>query len=144
MFRKFTSHLLLMLKALATFQATFEVLNDYFVLRDMCFDKLCRKVEKPLISSFVVCVCGHASCINEAIIRERHPIPTAEEILHDFNWSTVFSKIYLKWGFHQILISEDSRHITTFVTQRVTCERRRISGCRLSPLHTEGFIVISG
>ena len=30
----------------------------------------------------------------------------------------MFSKIDLKWGFHQILLSEDSRHITTFVTYR--------------------------
>ena len=55
---------------------------------------------------------------NKAIIRERHPIPTVEELLHDLNGSTVFSKIDLKWGFHQILLSEDSRHITTLVTHR--------------------------
>ena len=55
---------------------------------------------------------------NEAIICERHPIPTVEELLHDLNGSTVFSKIDLQWGFHQILLSEDSRHITTFVTHR--------------------------
>ena len=41
---------------------------------------------------------------NEAIIRERHPIPTVEELLHDLNGSTMFSKIDLKWGFHQILL----------------------------------------
>ena len=29
---------------------------------------------------------------NEAIIRERHPIPTVKELLHDLNGSTVFSK----------------------------------------------------
>ena len=41
-------------------------------------------------------------------IRERHPIPTVEELLHDSNGSTVFSKIDLKWGFHQILLCEKS------------------------------------
>ena len=41
-----------------------------------------------------------------------------EELLHDLNGSTVFSKIDLKWGFHQILPIEDSRHITAFVTHR--------------------------
>ena len=41
----------------------------------------------------------------EAIIRERHPIPVVEEFLHDLNGSTMFSKIDLKWGFHQILLS---------------------------------------
>ena len=46
------------------------------------------------------------------------PIPTVEELLHDLNGSTVFSKVDLKWGFHQILLGEDSRHITRFVTHR--------------------------
>ena len=32
----------------------------------------------------------------------RHPIPTVEELLQDLNGSTFFSKIDLKWGFHQI------------------------------------------
>ena len=63
-----------------------------------------------------VCVDMHRA--NEAIIHERHPIPTVQELLHDLNGSTVFSKIDLKWGFHQILPIEDSRHITAFVTHR--------------------------
>ena len=63
-------------------------------------------------------VCVDMRRENEAIIRERHPIPTVEELLHDLNGSTVFSKIDLKWGFHQILLSEGSRHVTTFATHR--------------------------
>ena len=51
---------------------------------------------------------------NEAIVRERHPIPMVEELLQNLNGSAVFSKIDLKWGFHHILLSEDSRHITSF------------------------------
>ena len=58
--------------------------------------------------------------------RERHPIPTVEEFLHDLNGSTVFSKIDLKWDFHQILLSEDSRHITTFVTHRGLYRYKRL------------------
>ena len=50
---------------------------------------------------------------NEAIIRERHPIPTIDEVLQSMNGSTVFSKIDLKWGFHQLELEEDSRKITT-------------------------------
>jgi len=44
---------------------------------------------------------------NKAIQRERHPIPTTEEVLHDLNGSTVFSKLDLCWGFHQINIADD-------------------------------------
>ena len=41
-----------------------------------------------------------------------------EELLNGLNGSTVFSNIDLKWDFHQILLGEDSRHITSFVTHR--------------------------
>ena len=61
-------------------------------------------------------VCVDMRRANEAIIRERHPIPTIEEVLYDLNGATVFSKIHLKWGFHQIEL--DSRAITTFITHR--------------------------
>ena len=36
---------------------------------------------------------------NEAIIRERYQIPTVDEVLHNLNQSTVFSKLDLKWGY---------------------------------------------
>ncbi len=54
--------------------------------------------------------------VNEAILRERHPIPTIDEMLQDMNGSKVFSKIDLKWGYHQLELHPDSRHLTTFVT----------------------------
>ena len=63
---------------------------------------------------------------NEAIIREHHPIPTVEELLQDLNGSTLFSKIDLKWGFHQILLSQESRHITTFVTHQGLYQYKRL------------------
>ena len=55
-------------------------------------------------------VCVDIRRANEAIIRERHSIPTVEELLHDLNGSIGFIKNDLKWGFHQIVLSEDSRH----------------------------------
>ena len=53
---------------------------------------------------------------NEAIIRERYPIPTVDEVLQSLNQSTVFSKLDLKWGYHQLELHPDSRSITTFIT----------------------------
>ena len=53
---------------------------------------------------------------NEAIIRERYPIPTVDEVLQSLNRSTVFSKLDLKWGYHQLELHPDSRSITTFIT----------------------------
>ena len=53
---------------------------------------------------------------NETIVREKHPIPTIEEVLHDLNGATVFSKTVLKWVFYQIEVVESLRDIKTFVT----------------------------
>ena len=39
---------------------------------------------------------------NKAIIRERFPIPTVDEVLQDLNESKVFSRIDIKIGYHQI------------------------------------------
>ena len=63
-------------------------------------------------------ICVDMRCANQAIVRERQPIPTIEEVLQDLNGSTVFSRVDLKWGFHQIPLAEESRHVTAFVTHR--------------------------
>ena len=71
-------------------------------------------------------VCVDMRRANEAIIRETHPIPTVEELLYDLNGSAVFSKIDLKWGFHQTLLSEESRHVTIFGTHRGLYRYKRL------------------
>ena len=52
---------------------------------------------------------------NEAIVRERLPIPTVDEVLESLNGSTVFSKLDLRWGFHQIELEPNSRDITSLL-----------------------------
>ena len=47
-------------------------------------------------------VCVDMRRVNETILRERHPIPTLEETLQDLNGATVFSKLDLRWGYHQV------------------------------------------
>ena len=71
-------------------------------------------------------VCMDMRTANEAIVRETHLIPTMEEVLYDLNRAMVFSKIDLKWGFHQVELDEDSRDITTFVTHRGLYRYRRL------------------
>lgn len=53
---------------------------------------------------------------NKAIIRERHPAPTLDDIQNRVNGASVFSKLDLRSGYHQLLLDEDSRYITTFST----------------------------
>ena len=71
-------------------------------------------------------ICVDMGRANMAIERERHPIPTIEEVLYDLNGSTVFSKLDLKWGFHQVELDEKSRDITTFVTHRGLYRYKRL------------------
>ena len=47
-------------------------------------------------------ICVDMRRADSAIERKRHPIPTIEEVLYDLNGSTVFSRLDLKWGFHQV------------------------------------------
>ena len=54
--------------------------------------------------------------VNTAVIRERYPIPTIEEILQDLTGACVFSKLDLRWGYHQIELDEQSKQYTTFAT----------------------------
>jgi hypothetical protein len=51
---------------------------------------------------------------NSAIIRERHVIPTVDEVMYELNGSTVFSKVDLKWGFHQVELEENKIISWTF------------------------------
>ena len=46
----------------------------------------------------------------------RHPILTVDELLQTMNGSKFFSKLDLKWGYHQLELDNESRGITTFVT----------------------------
>ena len=64
---------------------------------------------------------------NTAVLRERYPTPTVEEVLHDINGSTVFSKLDLRWGFHQVELDAASRNITTFVVEDGLYRFKRLS-----------------
>ena len=59
-------------------------------------------------------LCVDMGRANKAIQRERYPIPTVDEVLQSLNQSTVFSKLDLKWGYHQLEIDPNSQSITTF------------------------------
>ena len=63
-------------------------------------------------------MCVDMRCANRAVVRERHPIPTFEEVAQEMNGAKVFSKLDLNMGYHQIELEPKSREITTFVTHR--------------------------
>ena len=63
---------------------------------------------------------------NTAIIRNYYPIPTLDEILYEVNGAKIFSKLDLAQGYHQIVLDEKSRDITTFSTPQGLFRYKRL------------------
>ena len=61
-------------------------------------------------------LCLDLRLANKAVKRTRYPIPTIEETFEKLTGSTMFSKIDLRSGYHQIELTDSSRDITTFST----------------------------
>ena len=64
---------------------------------------------------------------NKAIMRERHNMPTLDELIHDLNGATVFSKLDLSSGYHQLELHPSSRYITTFRTHNGLYRYKRLN-----------------
>jgi hypothetical protein len=71
-------------------------------------------------------VCGDYRQANRAIKREKHPIPTDDELMESMNGAIKYSKIDLKAGYHQIPLEKSSRSITTFITHRGLFRYKRL------------------
>lgn len=63
-------------------------------------------------------LCVDMRMANRAIRRTRHPTLTVDDLIHKLNGATVFSKLDLKAGYHQIPLADESHYITTFVTHK--------------------------
>ena len=62
-------------------------------------------------------ICVYMRQANTVIERSRHPIPTIDDVLSELSGSTVFTKLDLTMGFHQLELKEGiSRDVTTFTT----------------------------
>ena len=72
-----------------------------------------RVVEKP---NGAIRLCVDMRRANTAVKRVRFPIPTLEQTLQELSGCTVFSKIDLRMGYHQVELTPESREITTFIT----------------------------
>ena len=56
--------------------------------------------------------------LNEAVLDEKFPLLTVEELQCQLSGSTVFPVLDLKNAFHHVKLHKDSRDLTTFVTPR--------------------------
>ena len=72
----------------------------------------------PKPNSDDVRICVDMRSPNKCIKRERHPMPTADELISSLHGAKIFSEIDLNAGYHQLSLAEESRHLTTFSTHR--------------------------
>ncbi|UYV65139.1 K02A2.6-like [Cordylochernes scorpioides] len=61
-------------------------------------------------------LCVDLSRMNEHVQREVHPMPVVEHMLGQLGEARFFSKLDANSGFHQIPLSPDCQHLTTFIT----------------------------
>ena len=68
-------------------------------------------IEKP---NGDIRICLDMRQANQAIVREKHPVPTVEETLQEVSYAKVFSLLNLNMAFHQVELNPESRDISTF------------------------------
>ena len=61
-------------------------------------------------------VCVDLRAVNQAVIPDKYPLPTAEEVTSQFYGSKLFTKLDLRQGYLQVPLHPDSRNLTAFVT----------------------------
>lgn len=63
-------------------------------------------------------ICLDLRRVNEAVLRERHPMPMIEDFLARVGSNMIRSKLDVADSFLQLELDEESRDVTTFITTR--------------------------
>ena len=72
-------------------------------------------------------ICVDSRWANTAILRQRHVMPTLDDLIHQLNGSQVFTKLDLRNAFLQLELAPYSRYITTFSSHIGLFRYKRLS-----------------
>ncbi|XP_055542951.1 uncharacterized protein K02A2.6-like [Wyeomyia smithii] len=64
--------------------------------------------------------------VNNAILRETHPLPTIEDIRWKLNGAIYFSRLDIREACHQLELDDESKPITTFITHKGLYRYKRL------------------
>ncbi|XP_043239605.1 uncharacterized protein LOC122390579 [Amphibalanus amphitrite] len=70
-------------------------------------------------------LCVDLRVVNEAVSTSGYPLPDMQEMLDQLVGATVFSTLDMKAAYHQLMLHEDSRNLTAFVTHEGVFRYRR-------------------
>lgn len=94
-----------------------------------------KKIDSsPWISNLVVAprpsgeirLCVDLREVSKAIIPDKYPLPSQEELMTEFCGSTIFSKLDLRKSYLQIPLHEDSKHLSAFITRDGVFQYKRM------------------
>lgn len=64
--------------------------------------------------------------LNKWTVPMSHPLPRVADRLKSLQGKKIFAKMDLRWGFHQLAVREDSKHLTAFCTKKGLYEFNRL------------------
>ena len=64
---------------------------------------------------------------NQAMPRRYTQHPTIDDVVNELSGSTVFSHLDMSKGYHQLVLKESSRNVTTFSTHIGLCRYKRLN-----------------
>jgi hypothetical protein len=71
-------------------------------------------------------VCNDLRAPNKAIIPDKQPLPSFEELSAKFSDAKVFTKLDLNASYQQLELAEESRNLTTFITDQGLFRYKRV------------------
>lgn len=71
-------------------------------------------------------LCVDLRRVNQAVIRERHPMPIIEDVLAKIGRGNVWSTLDIKDAFFLLELDEESRNVTTFISHRGLYQFKRL------------------